>query len=106
MASLTETRAKDFQALQDEMFNVVIDRWVELNFSTDNWSESTEGVCTNRVRQIGEQLHRACEYSGSNLMFVARHNVAKRLGVMDSNLQSVFNTEINWVWSGIGEWQA
>jgi hypothetical protein len=104
MASLTETRAKDFQALQDEMFNVVMDRWVELNFSTDNWSESTEGVCTNRVRQIGEQLHRAG--GGNNLMFVARHNIAKRLGVMDSNLQSVFNTEINWVWNGIGEWQA
>ena len=55
MASLTEIRAKDFQALQDEMFNVVMDRWIELNFSTDNWSESTEGVCTNRIRQIGQQ---------------------------------------------------
>ena len=37
---------------------------------------------------------------------VARYNVAQRLGVMDGNLEQVFNTEINWVWNGIGDWQA
>ena len=94
---------QELKALENEVFDVVMGRWVELKFDTDVWSESTEGVCTNRVRQIGEQLNRL---GGNNLLMVARYNVAQRLGVMDGNLEQVFNTEINWVWNGIGDWQA
>ena len=37
---------QELKALENEVFDVVMGRWVELKLSADVWSESTEGVCT------------------------------------------------------------
>ena len=37
----------------------IIRRWVELDFSEENWMGADQGViCNDRVRQLGEQIYR------------------------------------------------
>ena len=97
---------QELKALQTEIFNIVKSRWVESGLSNDQdaWgNELTEPICNDRVRQIGEQLNRI---GGINFLMVARYNVAHRLCAEDPFLESFFNSDINWVWNGVGDWQA
>ena len=101
MTQVIET--KERKALEENLFGVVTTRWIELDQDIDVWEQSDVGVCTDRVRQIGEQLNRL---GGNSILAAARYNVAQRCGLYSPDLEAVFNTEINWVWNGIGGWQA
>ena len=94
---------QEIKALAEELFTIISTRWIELDQDTDVWAQSDVGICTDRVRQIGEQLNRI---GGLALMMDARMKVAFFCLNFSTDFENVFNTEINWVWNGIGGWLA
>ena len=85
-----------------DVWKEVIRRWVELDFSDEGWTERGEGVCNDRVRQLGEQIYRQTN-STASLLTVAQ-DVRVRLSRTDSRLAICFASDINAAWDGIGEW--
>ena len=87
-----------------EVWKEVIRRWVELDFSEENWMGADQGVCNERVRQLGHQIY---ESAGSTeLLLRVAENVRQRLEKIDSALERCFMSDINVAWNGIGNWQA
>ena len=99
----TTVEQKELEALGDELLSSIAARWIELNQDLEVWEESDTGICTDRVRQIGEQLNRI---GGYQMLMDARADVAERCHNFSPDMEIAFNTEINWVWNGIGNWQA
>ena len=100
---VSEIEHQEISALAEELMSILATRWIELDQDTDVWEESDVGICTDRVRQIGEQLNRI---GGLALLLEARAKVSILCQQFSSDLELVFNTEINWCWNGIGGWQA
>ena len=91
------------EALIKELVQTITTRWIELDQDLTVWEESDTGVCTDRVRQIGEQINRIAGYPA---LLAIRDQVAKFAGEFSPGLEHAFNAEINWSWNGIGNWQA
>jgi hypothetical protein len=87
-----------------EVWKETIRRWVELDFSHDNWAEAKEGVCNSRVRQLGEQIYR--QTGSTAALITVCEDVRIRLETTDSRLADCFMSDINCAWNGIGDWQS
>jgi hypothetical protein len=101
---MTQTiELQEIQALGDELLGTIAMRWIELDQDLSVWEESDTGICTDRVRQIGEQINR---FGGLSMLMAVRSEIEERCMKFSPDFAQVFNTEINWVWNGIGGWQA
>ena len=99
----TALATQSLNELGTELITTVVSRWIDLDQDLSVWEESDTGVCTDRVRQIGEQINRIGGYSALTAICA---EAGERLHNLSPDLESAFNTEINWVWNGIGAWQA
>ena len=85
-------------ALSHELYSLVHHYWESY--------EDEESVLLEapRFRQIGECLNRCSGYTAMNTAVAA---VAEALRADHMyQLVSVFTSEVNWCWDGIGEWRA
>ena len=101
-----EIASSEVGALANELHMLITDRWQELNYKL--WTESDEGLTGNdRVRQIGEQLNRIGGHQCMLSVVAALEAVYRKSDEKsDHDLALCFNSDINWAWNGIGEWQA
>ena len=99
----TAIEHQEIKALGEELFSILTTRWIELDQDIDVWGESDTGICTDRVRQIGEQINRI---GGLSMLVAVRAEIEDHCMDFSPDFGQAFNTEINWVWNGIGEWQA
>ena len=93
-------------ALAQELHQLIVSRWQELNYKL--WFESDKGLTGNdRVRQIGEQLNRIGGLSCMLSVVAALEALYRKSDdESDHDLALCFNSDINWAWNGIGDWQA
>ena len=99
----TALAAHSINEIGTELITTVVSRWIDLDQNLSAWEEADTGVCTDRVRQLGEQINRL---GGHSALVAVCAEVGERLHTVSPDLELVFNTEINWVWNGIGMWQA
>ena len=90
------------QEFASDVWKEVIRRWVELDFTDEGWAEHGDGVCNDRVRQLGEQIYR--QTNSTVALLTVAQAVRARLGTTDTRLEICFVSDINAAWRGIGEW--
>ncbi len=99
----TTLAVQSINDLGTELITTLASRWIDLDQDLSVWEESDTGICTDRVRQIGEQINRLGGYSA---LVAVCAEVGERCHTLSPDMELAFNTEINWVWNGIGNWQA
>ena len=93
--------AVGLSALAAELTETVESNWQ----GYEAWTTSEEGLLSSpRIREIGEQANRL---GGLNAMFTVAEAALKECGGCYRNQACMAaSSELNYVWSGIGDWQA